>query len=116
MGTGTNSVKALKEDDYDLWEALVHRASDLEGGVTRNASPSAIELVRNVYDCFLSKFPLFFGFWKKYADLEFGIGGPETAEFVYERGVSAVTTSVDLWAHYGAFKMQTCHDQDVIRA
>ena len=45
MGTGTNSVKAQKEDDYDLWEALVHRASDLEGGVTRNASPSAIELV-----------------------------------------------------------------------
>ena len=106
----------MKEDDYDRWEALVNRASDLEGGVTRNASPSAIELVRNVYDCFLSKFPLFFGFWKKYADLEFGIGGPETAEFVYERGVSAVTTSVDLWAHYGAFKMQTCHDQDVIRA
>jgi len=38
--------------------------------------------VRNVYDCFLTKFPLFFGYWKKYADLEFSIGGTETAEMV----------------------------------
>jgi hypothetical protein len=58
------------------------RAAELEGGVTRNSSPSAIELVRNVFDCFLAKFPLFFGYWKKYADLEFSIGGTETAEMV----------------------------------
>jgi pre-mRNA-processing factor 39 len=38
--------------------------------------------VRNVFDCFLAKFPLFFGYWKKYADLEFSIGGTETAEMV----------------------------------
>jgi pre-mRNA-processing factor 39 len=38
--------------------------------------------VRNVYDCFLAKFPYFFGYWKKYADLEFSIGGTETAEMV----------------------------------
>ena len=38
--------------------------------------------MRNVYDCFLAKFPLFHGYWKKYADLEFSIGGTETAEMV----------------------------------
>ncbi|EDU45386.1 Pre-mRNA-processing factor 39 [Pyrenophora tritici-repentis] len=103
------------EDDFERWEALVTRASDLEGGVTRNSSPGAIELVRNVYDCFLTKFPLFFGYWKKYADLEFSIGGTETAEMVYERGVSCVTTSVDLWANYCTFKMDTSHDNDIIR-
>jgi pre-mRNA-processing factor 39 len=70
------------EDDFEKWEALVVRAAELEGGVTRNSSPSAIELVRNVFDCFLAKFPLFFGYWKKYADLEFSIGGTETAEMV----------------------------------
>lgn len=91
------------------------RASELEGGVTRNSSPSAIELVRNVFDCFLAKFPLFFGYWKKYADLEFSIGGTETAEMVYERGVSCISSSVDLWTNYCAFKMDTCHDYDVIR-
>ena len=91
-------MKAQNEDSFENWEALVTRATDLEGGVTRNASPSAIELVRNVYDCFLEKFPLFFGYWKKYADLEFAIGGPETAELVYERGVSAIKNSVNLCA------------------
>ncbi|KAH7391822.1 hypothetical protein BKA66DRAFT_412643 [Pyrenochaeta sp. MPI-SDFR-AT-0127] len=106
---------AENEDDFEKWEALVTRASELEGGVTRNSSPSAIELVRNVYDCFLTKFPLFFGYWKKYADLEFSIGGTETAEMVYERGVSCVTPSVDLWANYCTFKMDTSHDNDIIR-
>jgi pre-mRNA-processing factor 39 len=111
----TDTSKVENEDEFDRWEALVTRASELEGGVTRNSSPSAIELVRNAYDCFLQKFPLFFGYWKKYADLEFAIGGTETAEMVYERGVCAVTTSVDLWANYCSFKMDTCHDNDIIR-
>lgn len=70
------------EDEFERWEALVTRATELEGGVTRNSSPSSIELVRNAYNCFLAKFPLFFGYWKKYADLEFAIGGTETAEMV----------------------------------
>ena len=108
-------LKVENEDDFEKWEALVARASDLEGGVTRNSSPSAIELVRNVYDCFLTKFPLFFGYWKKYADLEFAIGGTETAEMVYERGVSSISSSVDLWANYCTFKMDTSHDNDIIR-
>lgn len=28
------------------------------------------------------KFPLLFGYWKKYADMEFNIAGPESAEMV----------------------------------
>ncbi|KAH7073019.1 hypothetical protein BKA63DRAFT_516197 [Paraphoma chrysanthemicola] len=103
------------EDDFERWEVLVTRAANLEDGVNRNSSPSAIELVRNVYDCFLAKFPLFFGYWKKYADLEFAIGGTETAEMVYERGVSSITNSPDLWANYCAFKMDTSHNNDIIR-
>jgi hypothetical protein len=39
--------------------------------------------VRNVYDRFLAKFPLLFGYWKKYADLEFSITGTEAAEMVW---------------------------------
>lgn len=121
------------EDEFERWEALVTRATELEGGVTRNSSPSAIELIRNTFNHFLAKFPLFFGYWKKYADLEFAIGGTETAEMVsacahrrgkvrvltvsqvYERGVSCIPSSVDLWTHYCAFKMDTSHDNDIIR-
>jgi len=38
--------------------------------------------MRNAFDGFLLKFPLLFGYWKKYADLEFNIAGPESAELV----------------------------------
>jgi pre-mRNA-processing factor 39 len=75
-------LQVENEDDFENWEKAVLRAMNLEGGVTRNSSPSAIELVRNLFDCFLAKFPLFFGYWKKYADFEFSIGGTETAEMV----------------------------------
>ena len=57
-------------------------AESLEGGLNRNSSPSSIAATRSVYDKFLAKFPLVFGYWKKYADLEFSIAGTEAAEMV----------------------------------
>jgi pre-mRNA-processing factor 39 len=34
---------------------------------------------------------------------------------VYERGVASIGVSVDIWANYCAFKVETSHDADVIR-
>ncbi|KAI9814883.1 MAG: PRP39 pre-mRNA processing factor 39 [Thelocarpon impressellum] len=102
-------------DSFEHWEKLVRAAETLEGGLNRNSSPQAISTTRDVYDRFLAKFPLLFGYWKKYADLEFSIAGTEAAEMVYERGVASVTISVDLWTNYCAFKVETSHDPDVIR-
>ncbi|KAL1989168.1 hypothetical protein VTN96DRAFT_3715 [Rasamsonia emersonii] len=102
-------------DNFEAWEKLVRAAEGLEGGINRNSSPQAITTVRNVYDRFLAKFPLLFGYWKKYADLEFSIAGTEAAEMVYERGVASISTSVDLWTNYCSFKLETNHDSDVIR-
>ena len=34
---------------------------------------------------------------------------------VYERGIASIGISVDLWANYCAFKVETSHDPDVIR-
>lgn len=53
-----------------------------EGGLHRNSSPGAIASTRDVYDKLLARFPLFFGYWKKYADHEFTIAGTEAAEMV----------------------------------
>ncbi|QGA20340.1 hypothetical protein EYB26_008042 [Talaromyces marneffei] len=102
-------------DNFETWEKLVRGAEALEGGINRNSNPQAITTVRNSYDRFLAKFPLLFGYWKKYADLEFSIAGTEAAEMVYERGVASIPTSVDLWTNYCAFKVETNHDSDVIR-
>ena len=69
-------------DNFEIWEKLVRTAESLEGGINRNSSSQAITAVRGIYDRFLGKFPLFFGYWKKYADLEFSIAGTEAAEMV----------------------------------
>lgn len=69
-------------DNFDNWEKLVCAVETLEGGLNRNSSPQAIATTRDAYDRFLAKFPLLFGYWKKYADLEFSIAGTEAAEMV----------------------------------
>jgi len=74
---------------------MVRSAESLEGGLTRNSSPLAITTSRDVYDRFLAKFPLFFGYWKKYADLEFSIAGTEAAELVRLPTPSSQKTSAD---------------------
>ncbi|KAK5064289.1 hypothetical protein LTR84_000122 [Exophiala bonariae] len=102
-------------DSFETWEKLVRATESLEGGINRNSSSQAITTLRSVYDRFLGRFPLFFGYWKKYADLEFSIAGTEAAEMVYERGVASVTNSVDLWTNYCSFKTETSHDADIIR-
>ncbi|KAL9605096.1 MAG: hypothetical protein Q9219_000030 [cf. Caloplaca sp. 3 TL-2023] len=103
------------QDSFENWEKLVRAAESLEGGLNRNSSPQSIVATRDIYDRFLAKFPLLFGYWKKYADLEFSIAGTEAAELVYERGVASITNSVDLWTNYCSFKVETSHDPDVIR-
>ena len=57
----------------------------MDGTLNRNSSPQAITAFRDAYDGFLLKFPLLFGYWKKYADQEFNIAGPESAEMVSRR-------------------------------
>ncbi|KAI9817017.1 MAG: hypothetical protein M1826_001681 [Phylliscum demangeonii] len=110
-----NSEVLEDGDNFESWEKLVRAAESSEGGLNRNSSPQSIAATRDIYDRFLAKFPLLFGYWKKYADLEFSIAGTEAAEMVYERGVASVTNSVDLWTNYCNFKVETSHDPDVIR-
>ena len=77
------SFKKLEDpDSFDAWEKLVRAAEGLEGGLNRNSNPQSIVATRDIYDRFLAKFPLLFGYWKKYADLEFSIAGTEAAELV----------------------------------
>lgn len=74
--------QAEDPDSFENWEKLVRAGEGLEEGLNRNSSPQAIVAARNIYDRFLAKFPLLFGYWKKYADLEFSIAGTEAAELV----------------------------------
>ncbi|KZZ94746.1 mRNA splicing protein (Prp39) [Moelleriella libera RCEF 2490] len=102
-------------DSFDSWENYVKATETLDGGLNRNSSPQALATFRQAYDALLHKFPLLFGYWKKYADTEFNIAGPESAEMVYERGCANITNSVDLWTDYCSFKMETTHDPQIVR-
>lgn len=75
-------MQSLDDDNFELWEKLIRACESQEGGLNRNSSPQALATLRDAYDRFLLKFPLLFGYWKKYADLEFNISGPESAEMV----------------------------------
>ncbi|KAL2107412.1 hypothetical protein VUR80DRAFT_5270 [Thermomyces stellatus] len=101
-------------DNFENWEKLI-RACEMDGTLNRNSSPQAIAAFRDAYDGFLLKFPLLFGYWKKYADQEFNIAGPESAEMIYERGCASITNSVDLWTEYCSFKMETTHTPHLVR-
>jgi pre-mRNA-processing factor 39 len=110
-----NAEVQADPDNFDSWQKLVEAAASLEGGLNRNSSPQSLAIFRDAYDRFLQRFPLVFGYWKKYATLEFSIAGPEAAVMVYERGCASITNSVDLWTDYCRFKMETTHDPKLVR-
>lgn len=62
-----------------------------------------LEKLRTSYDAFLERWPLCYGYWKKYADAEHRHGSSERSINVFERGVTATPCSVDVWVHYAAY-------------
>ncbi|KAK3816710.1 MAG: hypothetical protein J3R72DRAFT_461126 [Linnemannia gamsii] len=92
--------------EFDVWEELMRLADRQDGGFTPDAPPANIANVRVLYDAFLEKFPLCFGYWKKYSDLEFLSRGAEGAIEIFERGVKGIANSVDLWVQYCTFIME----------
>ncbi|KAI8820429.1 mRNA splicing protein [Fimicolochytrium jonesii] len=99
-------------EDFSSWEALLDAAEKEEGGLTKDSSAAAQNKFRTVYDHFLAKFPLCFGYWKKYADKEFVLEGAEKALEVYERGVVSIHNSVELWVQFCAFKIANFPDDE----
>ncbi|KAI9332219.1 hypothetical protein BDR26DRAFT_824091 [Obelidium mucronatum] len=110
------SVVTVNPDDFASWESLLRLAESAQGPVTAASEPQTIANLRSVFDAFLTKFPLCFGYWKKYADAEMRIEGKEKAEEVFERAVSAIHNSIDLWIHYCQFKVDNSQDVDDVRA
>ncbi|KAG7464513.1 hypothetical protein MATL_G00166410 [Megalops atlanticus] len=55
---------------------------------------------RRALGAFLTRYPLCYGYWKKYADLERRAGNTNRAQEVCVRGLKAIPLSLDLWIHY----------------
>ncbi|XP_014910261.1 pre-mRNA-processing factor 39 [Poecilia latipinna] len=55
---------------------------------------------RRALEAFLARYPLCYGYWKKFVDLERRGSDNNKAEEVCIRGLQAIPLSVDLWIHY----------------
>ncbi|KRZ55342.1 Pre-mRNA-processing factor 39, partial [Trichinella nativa] len=75
-----------------------------------------IEAVRLSFDTFLARYPLCFGYWTKYACLELKNHNEEKCIQVYERGVSVIPLSVDLWLSYIDFLKRYEQSEEQLRA
>jgi hypothetical protein len=101
--------------DFISWEYLIKLAEAANGGITKGSPEEDITNLKNVYEEFLSKFPLCYAYWKKYADWQLSLVDTEKAEETYERGLACVSKSIDLWIHYLTFKSDYYHDHNVVR-
>ncbi|KAF8985003.1 hypothetical protein BGZ46_006293 [Entomortierella lignicola] len=109
------AVVKVTPSDFDAWEELMRLADRQDGGYGPDAPPANISNVRTIYDAFLNQFPLCFGYWKKYSDLEYLARGVEGAIEIFERGVKSISNSVDLWVQYCSFVMEhKSDDRDAI--
>jgi len=78
----TGPIQKTYPDDAKIWGDLVVCIETFDGGLSRNSSPEALQAWRDIYNALLSKFPLFYGYWSRWATFEFNISGPEAAEYV----------------------------------
>ena len=68
-----------------------------------------------VYDNFLSKFPLCYGYWRKYATHMIHLCTIDKVVEVFERAVESATYSVEVWADYCSFCVSAFEDPSDIR-
>ena len=72
-----------------------------------------------MFEEFLQLYPYCYGYWKKYVDLVKKLCGGEPAREVLDRGVAAITLSVDLWLHYASFAIahfsDSAQEEELVR-
>uniref|UniRef100_F6SSP8 Suppressor of forked domain-containing protein n=1 Tax=Ciona intestinalis TaxID=7719 RepID=F6SSP8_CIOIN len=56
-------------------------------------------LARRAYNNFFKRYPLCYGYWKKFSEIERKKGNLIKAQVILERGVRAIPLSIDLWVH-----------------
>nr|CAB3265189.1 pre-mRNA-processing factor 39-like [Phallusia mammillata] len=58
-----------------------------------------MHLGRRAYNGFFKRYPLCYGYWKKFSEFERKQGNLPRAQKILERGVRAIPLSIDLWVH-----------------
>ncbi|ODV91007.1 hypothetical protein CANCADRAFT_2727 [Tortispora caseinolytica NRRL Y-17796] len=111
--TDIDSILNENSDDFNLWEEAIKQ---VESKISKSSSSSEIKQFHTVFDQFLTKFPLLYGYWMKYANIEFKIKDSSSSELIYERAVASIPTSVDLWVKYIDFETSISQDHSTLRS
>ncbi|XP_023263114.1 pre-mRNA-processing factor 39-like [Seriola lalandi dorsalis] len=93
----------LPADFERLWKAAHDNPQDFTSWtdlLQYCEQESHITASRRALVAFLARYPLCYGYWKKFADLERRAGYNAKAEEVCVQGLQAIPLSVDLWIHY----------------
>ncbi|KAM8910521.1 pre-mRNA-processing factor 39 isoform 2-T2 [Spinachia spinachia] len=93
----------LPADFERLWKVAHDNPQDFTGWtdlLQYCEQESHITASRRALEAFLTRYPLCYGYWKKFADLERRAGFNSKAEEVCVQGLQAIPLSVDLWIHY----------------
>jgi len=110
----TEEVKPVTEFDK-FWQAVKDDPSDFAGWtylLQYVDQENNVENAREAYNKFLELYPYCYGYWRKFADFEKRNNNKEECEVVFQRGLSAIPLSVDLWIHYMTY-LKTHHADDV---
>ncbi|KAK5864714.1 hypothetical protein PBY51_015933 [Eleginops maclovinus] len=104
MPSATEDDEGEIPADFDrLWKAAHDNPQDFTSWtdlLQYCEQESHITASRRALEAFLSRYPLCYGYWKKYADLERRAGYNNKAEEVCIQGLQVIPLSVDLWIHY----------------
>ncbi|XP_042349710.1 pre-mRNA-processing factor 39 [Plectropomus leopardus] len=93
----------LPADFERLWKAAHDNPQDFTSWtdlLQYCEQESHITASRRALEAFLARYPLCYGYWKKFADLERRAGYNNKAEEVCVQGLQVIPLSVDLWIHY----------------
>lgn len=95
-------------DNLEEWESLITLT---ETFLVNNPNGASKETTRSIYDRMLTRFPLLFGYWIKYADLELRLYGSQGCEAIFEKAVAAFPNSVDIWTKYAEFLLSPIEEK-----
>jgi len=89
-------------NDFTAWTYLLQLVEE----------KGQLSLTRRAYNGFFKRYPLCYGYWKKFSEVERKNGNAKRARKVLERGVRAIPLSVDLWAHVADFYIKHYQGSD----
>ncbi|CCH44701.1 Pre-mRNA-processing factor 39 [Wickerhamomyces ciferrii] len=89
----------LDVNNLQSWDYLIKLTEQL---ITKYPSPTEIikKSIEKTFDELLERFPLLFGYWKKYVALMYQISGVETSLEILSKSIDAFPHSIDLWTDY----------------